>query len=107
MRRSNPFPGKSSAGSRLAPMPAPANNPGNLLAYSYVPARLSEPAPMVVVLHGCTQDAKGYDRGSGWSQLAERNGFALLFPEQQRSNNPMNCFNWFTANDSQRGMGEA
>ena len=108
MRRSNPFSGApASGGSRLMPMPAPANNPGNLIAYEYVPSSLSGPAPLVVVLHGCTQDAKGYDRGSGWSQLAERKGFALLFPEQQRSNNPMNCFNWFTANDSQRGMGEA
>jgi poly(hydroxyalkanoate) depolymerase family esterase len=61
----------------------------------------------VVVLHGCTQDAGTYDRGSGWSQLADRDGVALLFPEQQRANNPMLCFNWFSGNDSQRGMGEA
>jgi poly(hydroxyalkanoate) depolymerase family esterase len=108
MRRSTPFSAKrSSAPPRLAPIPAPANNPGNLLAYAYVPPAAAEPAPLVVVLHGCTQDAQGYDRGSGWSQLAERRGFAVLFPEQQRSNNVMNCFNWYTANDSQRGMGEA
>jgi poly(hydroxyalkanoate) depolymerase family esterase len=59
------------------------------------------------VLHGCTQDAATYDRGSGWSTLAERQGFALLYPEQSRANNPMLCFNWFSGNDSQRGMGEA
>jgi poly(hydroxyalkanoate) depolymerase family esterase len=62
---------------------------------------------LVVVLHGCTQNAAGYDRGSGWSRLADKHGFVLLFPEQQRANNPALCFNWFTANDSQRGMGEA
>ena len=73
----------------------------------YVPPGLSGPAPLVVVLHGCTQNAAVYDHGSGWSRLADRHGFLLLFPEQQRANNPMLCFNWFSGNDSQRGMGEA
>jgi feruloyl esterase len=61
----------------------------------------------VVVLHGCTQTAAGYDRGAGWSTLADRFGFALLLPEQQRSNNPNGCFNWFLAGDIERGHGEA
>jgi poly(hydroxyalkanoate) depolymerase family esterase len=83
------------------------DNPGNLTALHYVPEGLEAGAPLVVVLHGCTQDAAVYDHGSGWSQLADRHGFALLFPEQKRANNPMLCFNWFSGNDSQRGMGEA
>jgi poly(hydroxyalkanoate) depolymerase family esterase len=91
----------------LAPLAPPATNPGNLRGFCYVPPAASSPMPLVVVLHGCGQTAEGYDRGSGWSRLAEREGFALLFPEQLRSNNPMGCFNWFTANDSQRGRGEA
>jgi feruloyl esterase len=103
----NSFFQNQSEGSRLTPIAASTSNPGNLLGYEYVPEGLSPGAPLVVVLHGCGQDATGYDRGAGWSRLAERHGFALLFPEQQRSNNAMNCFNWFTANDSQRGMGEA
>ena len=49
----------------------------------------------MVVLHGCTQTAAGYDLGAGWSTLADRYGFALLMPEQQRANNPNGCFNWF------------
>ena len=65
------------------------------------------PAPLVVVLHGCTQNAAVYDHGSGWSALADRHGFILLFPEQSRANNPLLCFNWFSGNDNQRGMGEA
>ena len=88
-------------------MPAPRHNPGNLLARTYVPKGVKAGAPLVVVLHGCTQNAAVYDHGSGWSQLADRHGFVLLFPEQQRANNPMLCFNWFSGNDSQRGMGEA
>jgi poly(hydroxyalkanoate) depolymerase family esterase len=62
---------------------------------------------LVVVLHGCTQDAAVYDHGSGWSALADRHGFALLYPEQTRANNPMLCFNWFQAEDIARGRGEA
>ncbi len=82
-------------------------NPGNLRGFLYVPDGLTGPAPLVVVLHGCTQNAAGYDQGSGWSRLAERHGFAVLFPEQQRSNNQNLCFNWFSPEDTQRGLGEA
>jgi len=82
-------------------------NPGDLRGRIYVPAGASGPMPLVVVLHGCTQDAALYDHGSGWSTLAERHGFALLYPEQQRSNNPMLCFNWFSGGDTERGKGEA
>jgi poly(hydroxyalkanoate) depolymerase family esterase len=92
---------------RLADLEGRRADPGNLRARCYVPPGLKGPAPLVVVLHGCTQDAATYDHGSGWSTLADRHGFLLLFPEQRRANNPMLCFNWFSSNDTQRGMGEA
>ena len=82
-------------------------NPGALRAKCYVPANLPPNAPLVVVLHGCKQAAGGYNRGSGWSDLAERYGFAVLFPEQQRLNNPNLCFNWYREGDTRRDMGEA
>ena len=82
-------------------------NPGALAAKSYVPDGMEKGAPLVVVLHGCTQTAAGYDHHSGWSQLADEAGFALLFPEQQRANNPNLCFNWFLPGDARRGSGEA
>lgn len=82
-------------------------NPGSLWAYSHIPEDLPEHAPLVVVLHGCTQTAAGYDHGSGWSQLSDRHGFALLYPEQQRANNPNLCFNWFVPEDIARDSGEA
>ena len=92
---------------RLAELPPPRDNPGNLAGRYYVPEGLTGPAPLVVVLHGCTQDAAVYDHGSGWSALADKYGFLLLYPEQRRANNPMLCFNWFASTDSRRGMGEA
>jgi poly(hydroxyalkanoate) depolymerase family esterase len=83
------------------------SNPGALKARFYIPKSLRTGAPLVVVLHGCTQSAAGYDHGSGWSRLADSQGFALLFPEQQRANNANLCFNWFAPGDNQRGLGEA
>ena len=91
---------------RLSDLTAFGSNPGQLRARTYTPANLREGAPLVVVLHGCTQTAADYDYGSGWSSLADGGGFAVLFPEQQRSNNPNLCFNWFVPGDSRRDDGE-
>ncbi len=93
--------------SRLTALSEFGTNPGALLGYAYVPDTLAPGAPLVVVLHGCTQTAAGYDHGSGWSQLADRAGFALLFPEQTRANNPNLCFNWFASEDTAQAGGEA
>jgi poly(hydroxyalkanoate) depolymerase family esterase len=100
--------GTSSAVSdRLQDAPAFAPNPGALRGRVYVPGDLAPGAALVVALHGCTQNAAGYDHGTGWSTLADREGFAVLFPEQQRSNNANLCFNWFEAADIARHGGEA
>ena len=81
-------------------------NPGNLMGRLFLPSTLRASAPLVVVLHGCTQTAVDYATGSGWLELAERNGFAVLLPEQQRANNMNLCFNWFEPGDMQRDGGE-
>lgn len=39
--------------------------------------------------------------------MAEEHGFIVLFPEQDRANNPNLCFNWFSPRDATRGRGEA
>lgn len=83
------------------------SNPGNLRMFSFVPEGIPAKSGLVVVLHGCTQNARGYDAGAGWSTLAERYGFALLMPEQTTSNNANGCFNWFNPEDITRGSGEA
>ncbi|WP_165838892.1 extracellular catalytic domain type 1 short-chain-length polyhydroxyalkanoate depolymerase [Roseicella frigidaeris] len=91
----------------LREVPEFGSNPGQLRMLDYVPDGLPPGAPLVLVLHGCGQTAAGYDRGSGWSQLAARHGFALLFPEQRPANNPNRCFNWFEPGDTRREGGEA
>ncbi|HNC27143.1 PHB depolymerase family esterase [Accumulibacter sp.] len=82
------------------------SNPGELRMLTYLPANLPKNAPLVVVLHGCTQSAASYNKGAGWSTLADRHGFALLFPQQQWNNNPLRCFNWFRPEDNERERGE-
>ena len=70
--------------------------------FAYVPAALAPGSALVVVLHGCTQTAAGYDLGAGWSTLADRYGIVVVFPEQQSANNPNRCFNWFLPGDTNR-----
>lgn len=92
---------------RLVEVTGFGSNAGNLRMLTYLPDDLPPQAPLVVVLHGCTQTARAYDLGTGWTALADRYGFALLLPEQRGSNNPLRCFNWFRAEDNARSSGEA
>ncbi|MEG3182319.1 extracellular catalytic domain type 1 short-chain-length polyhydroxyalkanoate depolymerase [Sphingomonas sp. LT1P40] len=104
--RAQPMHASGSTATRLTELVDFGSNPGALGAYYHVPEGAAASAPLVVVLHGCTQNAAGYDLGSGWSQLADRHGFIVLFPEQRRANNSNLCFNWFEPGDSRRDMGE-
>lgn len=90
----------------LSDLAAFGSNPGALRVRFYVPENLPRGAALVVVLHGCTQTAAGYDHGAGWSRLAAEEGFAVLLPEQQRANNANLCFNWFVPEDVTRDRGE-
>ena len=82
-------------------------NPGALRMLSYVPNELQPGAPLVVVLHGCTQTAEAHVRAAGWLMLADRCGFAVLAPEQRPANNLNRCFNWFRPEHATRDRGEA
>lgn len=107
IRRLKPTPVPADPGhQRLRAVSGFAPNPGALQGWRHVPDGATAMA-LVVVLHGCTQTAASYDHGSGWSDLADRYGFAVLFPEQNRANNPNLCFNWFDAEDTRRDGGEA
>jgi feruloyl esterase len=93
--------------SRLVEVKDFGSNPGDLGMLTYVPGNLPPSAPLVVLLHGCTQSAASYDKGTGWSRLADRYGFALLLPQQKWKNNPLRCFNWFRPQHIAREQGEA
>lgn len=99
--------GNARRGARLIEIDRFGADPGALRMLTYTPKDLAAGAPLVVVLHGCSQTAEGYDAHSGWSTLADELGFALLYPEQRRGNNFAGCFNWFHPADTARGLGEA
>ncbi len=75
--------------------------------YFYVPANLNqEPRPMVVALHGCTQTALEFSAQSGFTDLAEKYGFIVVYPEQASANNIFKCWNWFKPENQLRNGGE-
>ncbi|HET9643395.1 MAG TPA: PHB depolymerase family esterase [Burkholderiaceae bacterium] len=57
--------------------------------------RSRRPLPMLVMLHGCGQDAHVFALSTGMNRVAGRHGFLVLYPEQDRRVNPQGCWNWF------------
>jgi poly(hydroxyalkanoate) depolymerase family esterase len=51
--------------------------------------------PLLVMLHGCGQEAQAFAEGTRMSALADRHGFIALFPQQSRRANSLGCWNWF------------
>ena len=97
-----------SANDELGEVEAFGENPGNLRMFVHLPERLKAftPVPLVVALHGCTQNAESIAKQAGWNDLADRYGFAVVYPQQKRINNGSNCFNWFREEDLAKGSGE-
>jgi len=63
-----------------------------------------ERVPMIVMLHGCGQDAKGFAASTRMNLIAARERFVVLYPEQDRIANSKGCWNWF---DTQSGRAYA
>jgi poly(hydroxyalkanoate) depolymerase family esterase len=73
----------------------------------YVPSRFRGQAmPLVVMLHGCTQDPDDFAAGTRMNEVAEEQRFLVAYPRQPRSANMLKCWNWFKAEDQQRDSGE-
>lgn len=62
--------------------------------------------PLVVLLHGCKQNATDFALGTGMNELAETGKYLVLYPEQSSNANSMRCWNWFDAAHQSRGSGE-
>jgi feruloyl esterase len=83
------------------------NNPGNLKMFIHTNSKKdTSKLPLVIVLHGCGQNAKDVSELTGWNKLADLNNFVVLYPQQKLLNNPNLCFNWFYNHDIEKNQGE-
>ncbi|SAK76288.1 PHB depolymerase family esterase [Caballeronia pedi] len=77
----------------------------NHMSYAlYIPPKDGpEPMPLVVMLHGCKQNADEFAQGTRINLLADRYGFAVLYPEQSKHDHAHRCWRWY--DDSGAGGG--
>jgi poly(hydroxyalkanoate) depolymerase family esterase len=93
-------PGKFLAGSFT-------NHAGTRAYKLYVPtAYHGQALPLVVMLHGCTQNPDDFAAGTRFNAIAEDKPCLVLYPAQAQSANGSKCWNWFNAADQRRGQGE-
>ena len=70
------------------------------------PGGASKPLPLVVMLHGCTQNPDDFALGTGMNDAALEQGFFVLYPAQTQNANASRCWNWFMRSHQQRDLGE-
>ncbi|WP_296000388.1 PHB depolymerase family esterase [Rugamonas sp.] len=95
-----PAPGKWLAAHYTAPPQAGALAGRRMSYWLYLPENVPQPAldsglPLVVMLHGCHQTATQFAQGTRMNQLAERAGYAVLYPQQLVSTQAQRCWKWY------------
>ena len=88
-------------------LPATGFAPARRMMYwLYLPAGAPEaPRPLVVMLHGCKQTATDFAASTRMNQLAERKGFAVLYPQQSAAADSNRCWHWYRR-ATQQGHGD-
>jgi poly(hydroxyalkanoate) depolymerase family esterase len=80
---------------------------GSLRYKVFIPSNYTgAPLPLIVMLHGCGQDADDFACGTGMNELAEKFHCLVAYPEQSSGANGGKCWNWFQQAHHQRGHGE-
>lgn len=82
--------------------------PGGRSYDVYLPAGLRRRtrAPMVVLLHGCLQTPSEFADATRFTTVADRNGFVLVLPQQERRHHSQRCWRWYEPTHQRRGGGE-
>ncbi|MEO7400658.1 MAG: PHB depolymerase family esterase [Polaromonas sp.] len=78
-----------------------------MLYWLYLPSGTAKaPRPLVVMLHGCQQTATDFAASTRMNRLAERKGFAVLYPQQSAAADSHRCWHWYKR-ATQQGVGDA
>lgn len=102
-----------------APLRAPSRGAGEFIGGTYTcaagerdyklyvpPGYRGQPLPLVVMLHGCTQDPDDFAAGTGMNEAALERDFLVLYPAQAQRANAQRCWSWFKHNHQRRDRGE-
>ncbi|UGQ46313.1 extracellular catalytic domain type 1 short-chain-length polyhydroxyalkanoate depolymerase [Massilia endophytica] len=83
------------------------NRAGSRRYKLYIPSTWrGQPMPLLVMLHGCTQDPEDFAAGTQMNAVAEERECFVVYPAQSQQANNSRCWNWFNAMDQERGQGE-
>jgi poly(hydroxyalkanoate) depolymerase family esterase len=84
------------------------SNAAGARAYKlYIPKTYAEKRmPLIVMLHGCTQNPDDFAAGTRMNELADKHAFLVAYPAQSANANGSNCWNWFNVRDQARDRGE-
>ncbi len=99
-RRAPPGEGNWTAGVAMGPTGA-----RRFRLYRPPGVHFAERVPLLVMLHGCGQDALSFALSTRMNRIAARERFLVLYPEQERLANAQGCWNWFDTT-SGRAYGE-
>ena len=110
--RAAPLPGSWKPSYFSAISPARAASGKRMAYWLYLPSGASAGAanrlqalPLVVMLHGCQQTAPDFATATRMNQLAERKGFAVLYPQQSAASDAHRCWHWYQRT-IQKGQGD-
>lgn len=83
------------------------NHAGTRAYKLYIPSSYKDEAlPLIVMLHGCTQNPNDFAAGTGMNTLAEEHNCFVVYPAQAQGANGSHCWNWFQPGDQRRDQGE-
>ncbi len=94
---------RSRPNAKAVPPDAWERRAGALPHRLFRPSAAMPDAPLIVMLHGCTQTPEDFSAGTRMNDAADRIGAHVIWPGQERAANANGCWNWFEPAHQGRG----